>query len=234
MVIAHIVHMIVIPLIGGLADRIGRKPVYFIGAVLAAHVGLLRLPDVRHEDSGHHPAGDLHRPGHPRLHVRIAAGDHDARCSRRACATRASRSATRSPRSSRARSRRSSRRRCCSGSTRACPVAIYLAIAAAITLVAVISLRETKGSSLHELDRHRRRAPRRGCRRRTGSRDSRSTRPWSPRCASCVSGDSSWSREPRPVQCRLWYAAASRPARSLHSVKPTEPGSSSRSNDTGD
>ena len=33
------------------------------------------------------------------------------------------------------------------------PVAIYLAIAAAITLVAVISLRETKGSSLHELDR---------------------------------------------------------------------------------
>jgi len=33
------------------------------------------------------------------------------------------------------------------------PVAIYLAIAAAVTLVAVISLRETKGSSLHELDR---------------------------------------------------------------------------------
>jgi MFS family permease len=33
------------------------------------------------------------------------------------------------------------------------PVAIYLAIAAAITLVAVISMRETKGSSLHELDR---------------------------------------------------------------------------------
>jgi hypothetical protein len=33
------------------------------------------------------------------------------------------------------------------------PVAIYLAIAAAITMVAVISLRETKGSSLHDLDR---------------------------------------------------------------------------------
>ncbi|WP_374209553.1 hypothetical protein [Microbacterium sp. HD4P20] len=32
-------------------------------------------------------------------------------------------------------------------------MAIYLAIAAAITLVAVISLRETKGSSLHDLDR---------------------------------------------------------------------------------
>ena len=33
------------------------------------------------------------------------------------------------------------------------PVAIYLAIAAAITLVAVVSMRETKGSSLHDLDR---------------------------------------------------------------------------------
>ena len=77
MVIAHIVHMIVIPLIGGLADRIGRKPVYFIGAVLAGTLGLLRLPDVRHEEPGHHPAGDLHRPGHPRVHVRIAAGDHE-------------------------------------------------------------------------------------------------------------------------------------------------------------
>jgi MFS family permease len=33
------------------------------------------------------------------------------------------------------------------------PVAIYLAIAAGITMIAVISLRETKGSSLRDLDR---------------------------------------------------------------------------------
>ena len=33
------------------------------------------------------------------------------------------------------------------------PVAVYLAIAAAVTLIAVVSLRETKGSSLHDLDR---------------------------------------------------------------------------------
>ena len=33
------------------------------------------------------------------------------------------------------------------------PVAVYLAIAAAITLVAVISLRETNGISLHDVDR---------------------------------------------------------------------------------
>ncbi len=32
------------------------------------------------------------------------------------------------------------------------PIAIYLAIAAAITLVAVISLRETRGISLHDVD----------------------------------------------------------------------------------
>src|SRR5918995_1033921 len=44
MVIAHIVHMIVIPLIGGLADRIGRKPVYFIGAVLAGTWGFFAFP----------------------------------------------------------------------------------------------------------------------------------------------------------------------------------------------
>ncbi|MEV8370634.1 hypothetical protein [Microbacterium sp. NPDC064584] len=33
------------------------------------------------------------------------------------------------------------------------PVAVYLAVAAAVSLVAVVSMRETKGSSLHELDR---------------------------------------------------------------------------------
>ena len=44
MVIAHIVHLIVIPLIGGLADRIGRKPVYFIGAVLAGTWGFFAFP----------------------------------------------------------------------------------------------------------------------------------------------------------------------------------------------
>jgi MFS family permease len=33
------------------------------------------------------------------------------------------------------------------------PVAVYLAIAAGVTLIAALSMRETKGSSLHELDR---------------------------------------------------------------------------------
>ena len=33
------------------------------------------------------------------------------------------------------------------------PVAVYLAIAAVITLVAVVALRETKGISLHAADR---------------------------------------------------------------------------------
>jgi MFS family permease len=33
------------------------------------------------------------------------------------------------------------------------PIAVYLAIAAAITFIAVLSLRETRGASLHEVDR---------------------------------------------------------------------------------
>jgi hypothetical protein len=44
LVIAHIVHMIVIPLVGGLADRIGRKPVYTIGVIGAAAWGFIAFP----------------------------------------------------------------------------------------------------------------------------------------------------------------------------------------------
>ena len=38
-------HFAVIPLVGKLADRFGRRPVYFVGALSARHLGLLRLPD---------------------------------------------------------------------------------------------------------------------------------------------------------------------------------------------
>jgi len=44
MLVAHLVHFIVIPLIGKLADRIGRRPVYFIGTVLAATWGFFAFP----------------------------------------------------------------------------------------------------------------------------------------------------------------------------------------------
>ena len=152
MVIAHIVHMLVIPPIGG-ARRPDRPQAGVLHRRRARrHLGLLRLPDVRHEEPGRHPAGDLHRPDHPRVHVRVAAGDHERDVpDPDALLGRLARLPGHLDRRGLARS--DHRRRAAARYGSWVPVAIYLAIAAAITLVAVISLRETKGSSLHELDR---------------------------------------------------------------------------------
>ncbi|GAA1900476.1 MFS transporter [Lapillicoccus jejuensis] len=42
--IAHLVHFAVIPLVGRLADRVGRRPVYLTGAVLSASWGFIAFP----------------------------------------------------------------------------------------------------------------------------------------------------------------------------------------------
>nr|WP_245741637.1 MFS transporter [Herbiconiux ginsengi] len=44
LLIAHAVHFVVIPQVGRLADRIGRKPVYFAGAVLGATWAFFAFP----------------------------------------------------------------------------------------------------------------------------------------------------------------------------------------------
>ena len=44
LLIAHAVHFVVIPLVGHLSDRAGRRPVYFIGAVLAGTWGFFAFP----------------------------------------------------------------------------------------------------------------------------------------------------------------------------------------------
>jgi MFS family permease len=44
LLVAHAVHFAVIPLVGRLADRFGRRPVYFIGAVLGATWGFFAFP----------------------------------------------------------------------------------------------------------------------------------------------------------------------------------------------
>ncbi|MEU0495074.1 MFS transporter [Mycobacterium sp. NPDC006124] len=44
LLVAHAVHFAVIPLVGKLADRIGRRPVYFAGAVLGATWGFFAFP----------------------------------------------------------------------------------------------------------------------------------------------------------------------------------------------
>jgi MFS family permease len=44
MLVAHAVHFVVVPLVGRLADRVGRRPVYFTGTVLAATWGFFAFP----------------------------------------------------------------------------------------------------------------------------------------------------------------------------------------------
>ena len=44
LLVAHAVHFAVIPLVGKLADRFGRRPVYFIGAALGATWGFFAFP----------------------------------------------------------------------------------------------------------------------------------------------------------------------------------------------
>ncbi|WP_123028287.1 MFS transporter [Mycolicibacterium stellerae] len=44
MLVAHAVHFVAIPLAGRLADRVGRRPVYFVGTVLAATWGFFAFP----------------------------------------------------------------------------------------------------------------------------------------------------------------------------------------------
>ncbi len=44
LLIAHAIHFIVIPLVGHLSDRVGRRPIYFVGAVLAGTWGFFAFP----------------------------------------------------------------------------------------------------------------------------------------------------------------------------------------------
>jgi metabolite-proton symporter len=152
LVIAHIVHMVVIPPIGALTDRIGRKPVYFAGTLLAAAWGFIAFPmfDTRSpvviilaiclglviHALMYAPQPAIMSEMFP-TRMRYSGVSLGYQVTSIVAGSLAPIIATALLREF--------------GTW--IPVAIYLAIAAAITMVAVISLRETKGSSLHDLDR---------------------------------------------------------------------------------
>ncbi|WP_280261336.1 MFS transporter [Nocardia wallacei] len=50
LLVAHAVHFVVVPLVGRLSDRVGRRPVYLVGAVATATWGFFAFPMM---DSGH-------------------------------------------------------------------------------------------------------------------------------------------------------------------------------------
>lgn len=152
LVIAHIVHMIVIPLIGGLADRLGRKPVYLIGTIGAAAWGFIAFPMFDTQNGfviiaaislGLFIHAFMYAP-QPAImsemfptRMRYSGVSLGYQVTSIVAGSLAPIIAT----------------ALLSAYGSYVPVAVYLAIAAAITLIAVISMRETKGSSLHDLDR---------------------------------------------------------------------------------
>ena len=148
---AHVVHFLVIPLFGRLSDRWGRRPVYAAGAILGATWGFFAFPMM---NTGNplvswaaialglvfHAAMYAGQPAimaemfPTRMRysgvslgyqvTSIFAGSLAPIIATSLLATYAS----------------------------SVPVAIYVAIACAITLVAVIAARETKGADLRALD----------------------------------------------------------------------------------
>ena len=152
LVIAHIVHMIVIPPIGALTDRIGRKPVYLIGTVLAATWGFIAFPMFDTRSPGviilaiclglvihafmYAPQPAIMSEMFP-TRMRYSGVSLGYQVTSIVAGSLAPIIAT----------------ALLSSTGSYIPVAVYLAIAAGVTLIAVISMRETKGSSLHDLDR---------------------------------------------------------------------------------
>ncbi|WP_404433762.1 MHS family MFS transporter [Microbacterium lacus] len=152
LVIAHVVHMIVIPLVGRLADKIGRRPVYFIGVIFAATWGFIAFPMFDTRDPliiilaiclglvihafMYAPQPAIMSEMFP-TRMRYSGVSLGYQVTSIVAGSLAPIIAT----------------ALLSSFGSYIPVAIYLAIAAGITLIAVISMRETKGADLHELDR---------------------------------------------------------------------------------
>ncbi len=152
LVVAHIVHMIVIPLIGALADRVGRKPTYLIGVLGAAVWGFIAFPlfDTKNPfvivfaiSLGLFIHAFMYAP-QPAImsemfptRMRYSGVSLGYQVTSIVAGSLAPIIAV----------------ALLSAYGSYVPVAGYLAVAAAVSLIAVVSMRETKGSSLQELDR---------------------------------------------------------------------------------
>ena len=149
--IAHIAHFVFIPVVGRLADQFGRKPVYLAGAVLGGTWGFWAFPAFGTQNTfvilGTIIVGlafhALMYAGQPAImaemfptRMRYSGVSISYQVTSIVAGSLAPVFATEWLKST--------------GSW--WPTAVYLLVAGAITTVAVVSMRETKGTSLHALD----------------------------------------------------------------------------------
>jgi len=151
LLIAHVVHFLVIPQVGRLADRIGRKPVYFTGAVLGATWAFFAFP-----------LFDTLNPAIIVLAIAIGLVFHALMYAGQPAImsemfpTRMRYSGVSLGYQVTSIIAGSLAPIIATGLLQAygswVPVAIYLVVACAITAITVVTLRETKGASLREID----------------------------------------------------------------------------------
>ncbi|MEE2033705.1 MFS transporter [Rhodococcus chondri] len=151
MLAAHAVHFAIIPVIGRLSDTFGRRPVYMVGAVTAGTWGFFAFPMM---DSGHNVLvmfaiiiglvfHAFMYAGQPAImaemfptRMRYAGVSLGYQVTSIVAGSLAPIIAT----------------ALLSHYGSAVPIAIYLALASVVTIIAVVSARETRGLSLREVD----------------------------------------------------------------------------------
>ncbi|WP_332664409.1 MFS transporter [Aeromicrobium sp.] len=152
MLLAHLVHFLAIPQVGRLSDRIGRRPTYAVGALLAGTWGFFAFPMM---DSAHDPTILLAITLGLLIHAFMYAGQPAIMAEMFPTRMRYSGvslgyQVTSIAAGSLAPIIATALLREYDSSV---PVAFYLLAASAVTIVAVLVTRETKGASLLDIDR---------------------------------------------------------------------------------